>query len=173
MIDKTTLKVTLSCIALGALSRLLPHPANVTPVTAMALLGGAYLTRGQALVLPLAVLFLSDLVLGLHGTIPFVYASFLATAMLGQVLKRKMTAGTTMAACLGGTAILFVVSNFGVWLTSGMYTRDASGLAACYAAALPFLRNSLIGDVAYTALLFGIERASLGYFAAKPVPAAA
>ncbi|MBI3550470.1 MAG: hypothetical protein HY078_15640 [Elusimicrobia bacterium] len=169
MNNRSTLTITLICIALGAASRLLPHPPNVTPLTAMALLGGAYLSTGQALVLPLAILFVSDLVLGLHSTIPFVYASFLVVALMGQWLKTRQSGATTLAACLGGSILFYAVTNFGVWMTSSMYPHTGSGLFSCYAAGLPFLRNSLVGDIGYTAVLFSLERFTLS----KLAPAAA
>jgi len=60
------------------------------------------------------------------------------------------------AAPLAALALLFfALSNFGVWLGSGMYPRSLAGLAECYAAALPFFQNSLAGDLFYTVLLFG------------------
>jgi hypothetical protein len=61
--------MTLSAIVvLAALTRLAPHPPNVTPIAAMALFGGAYF-RGRkiAFLLPLAAMLLSDLVLGVRG----------------------------------------------------------------------------------------------------------
>lgn len=157
--------MTLTCILLAAAARLLPHPPNVTPLTAMALLGGAYLSRGQALLLPLAALFASDLVLGLHATVPFVYGSFVLVALLGTLLRADRRPGRLAVAALASSALFFVVTNLGTWLVAGLYTRDLQGLAACYAAALPFLRNSLLGDLAYTALLFGLENAGLRTFA--------
>jgi len=53
-------------IVLAALSRLLPHPPNFSPVEAMALFGGAYFaSRAWAIVVPLVALLLSDIALGL------------------------------------------------------------------------------------------------------------
>lgn len=161
MDEKISNRVALAIIALGAASRLLPHPPNVTPMTAMALLGGAYLGGRQALALPLLALALSDLVLGLHPTLPFVYASFLATAWMGMRLKGNPGAGGIAAACLASSVLFFLVTNFGVWASTGLYTRDFAGLTACYTAAIPFFRNSLLGDAAFTALLFGMERVSV------------
>ena len=169
--DKKSTQVTLTIIALGAASRLLPHPANITPLTAIALLGGASLSRRQAFLAPLAALFLSDLVLGLHGLMPFVYGCFLATAWLGTRLSNDRTAMRVGAACLASSVLFFVVTNFGVWLTAGMYPRSGAGLAACYAAAIPFFRNSLVGDLGFTAALFAVERLLVRKFAAQPATA--
>ena len=59
-------------ILAAALSRLLPHPPNFTALGAMALFGGAYLKRKWlAVLIPLAALFVSDLLLN-----NFVYGSY-------------------------------------------------------------------------------------------------
>lgn len=162
MDNKSAFWITLTWIAVGASSRLLPHPPNVTPLAAMALLGGAYLGGRQALIFPLLALFASDLFLGLHGTIPFVYLPFLLTALLGRrLLSSDRGAGRVLSASLAGSILFFAVSNLGTWWTQELYPHDFPGLAACYAAAVPFLRNSVLGDLFFTGLLFGLERASL------------
>ncbi len=168
MNHKKTISVTLSVILLGAVARLLPHPANITPITAIALLGGAYLTPALALTVPLGALFLSDLFLGFHATMPFVYVSFILVSALGLLLKNRRNARTVVAACLGSSLLFFVLTNFGVWISSGLYAHNASGLIMCYTAALPFLRNSALGDLFFTALLFSLETAAL-----KLIPAVA
>jgi hypothetical protein len=52
--------------------------------------------------------------------------------------------------------VFFIVTNFGVWL-SGWYGYTLEGLSACYIAAIPFYRNQVLGDVFFTALLFGAD----------------
>lgn len=162
MNNNNAFPVTLGWILLAALSRLLPHPANVTPVAAMALLGGAYLGRRQSLLFPLAALFISDLFLGLHATMPFVYGSFLITAMIGQNLKgSNFTSGRMLGLSLSSSVIFFVATNFGTWLTQNIYSRDFQGLAACFTAAIPFFRHTLLGDLGFTIALFGLHALSL------------
>ena len=53
-------------ILAAALSRLLPHPDNFTPIAAMALAGGVYLEKRFALIIPLAALVISDFFIGFH-----------------------------------------------------------------------------------------------------------
>lgn len=168
MNNKKTIIVTVSVILMGAVARLLPHPANVTPLTAIALLGGAYLSPALALTVPLAALFASDLFLGFHGTMPFVYASFILVSALGLFLKSRRNAQTIALACVTSSLLFFVVTNFGVWATSSLYPHSGSGLLACYTAALPFLRNSALGDLFFTAALFSLET-----YALKLIPSAA
>jgi hypothetical protein len=143
-------------IVAAAASRLLPHPPNVTPVAAMALFGGAaFVDLRLALLVPLGAMVLSDLVLGLHGTLPFVYGALAATALIGRLVRRRRRPAALVAASLTASTLFFLVTNFGVWLVGGLYPKTAAGLAAAYVAGLPFFRNTLLGDLAFTVLLFG------------------
>lgn len=144
-------------ITLAALSRLMPHPPNFTPVAAIALFGGAYLDKRFALIVPLAAMLVSDWFLGFHSLMPFVYGSLLAIGLIGIWLKAHKTLGWTLAATLSASVLFFVVTNFAVWLMpNSMYPKTTEGLIACYVAAIPFFRNSLMGDLFYVALLFGV-----------------
>ncbi len=55
---------------------------------------------------------------------------------------------------LMSSMLFFVITNFGVWATSGMYVRDANGLLNAYVLGLPFFKNSLFGDLFYTLSFF-------------------
>jgi hypothetical protein len=137
-------------------SRLIPHPPNFTPVAALALFGGASFARKRAaLLVPLAGMFLSDLVLGLSRITPVVYASLALIAGLGFWLRRSPTIPRTLAAAVAGAGLFFVVTNFGVWALGTLYPKTWAGLAECFVAAIPFFRNTLVSDLLYSALLFG------------------
>lgn len=143
-------------VALGALLRLLPHVPNVAPVAALALFCAAHGRRRFAIGVPLAVLATSDLLIGGHQTWPFVYGAFVLIALLGLALfKRGVTTPRLIGASLASSGLFFLVSNFGVWASGGLYPRTAQGLLTCYAMALPFLRNTITGDFLYVGLLFG------------------
>ena len=149
-------------ILTAALSRLLPHPANFTPIAAIALAGGVYLDKRFALVLPLGVLLLSDLFIGFHSTIVFVYGSFMLIGFLGLWLRthKKLLpiAGTTILSSI----LFFGITNFGVWLTGSgwSYPGTWQGLIECYTLAIPFFRNTIAGDLIYTMVLFGLFEVS-------------
>jgi hypothetical protein len=146
--------VLTAMIVLAALARLIPHPPNFTPVGAMALFGGACLAdRRLALLVPLAALFLSDLFLSLHVLIPVVYGSFAVNVLLGRWLRSRRTLIPTAAVALVGSVQFFVVTNFACWLL--YYPLTADGLTTCYAAAVPFFRNTLAGDGVFATALFG------------------
>lgn len=155
-------------ILLAALSRLLPHPPNFSPVEAIALFGGAHFaSRGWALIVPLAALLLSDLVLaatagssyaGYLGGISFwsVYACIALSTVLGFGLRGKIGGARLLGYSLAGSVLFFVVTNFAAWLGSAaFYPQTAAGLAAAYVAGIPFFQWTVLGTLAYAAILFG------------------
>jgi hypothetical protein len=145
-----------SMIFMAAASRLVPHPPNMTAVTAMALFGGAYLSDWrQAFAVTLGALFLSDALLGFYGHMEFVHGSFVAIAAIGLMLRRRRSVPNIAVAALASSVLLFLLTNLGVWATSGLYPFTMAGLVACYTAALPFFRNMLAGDFLCTLALFG------------------
>jgi len=156
-------------VLLAALSRLLPHPPNFTPVGAMALFGGAYFaSRATAVLVPLIALWISDLLLNnIVYSVYFtsftwftpgsywIYGSFIATVLLGIVLLRKVNLSNLLIASLSASVLFFIVTNLGVWFDSGLYPHTREGLVACYTAAIPFFQRTLLGDLFFCALLFG------------------
>lgn len=148
----------------AAAARLVPHPWNMTPITAVALFGAARLKNlAAAFLIPLAAMAASDLVLGVfvygqifHRTMFFVYASFLLIVGIGLALRDRITATRVLAAAIAGSLLFFLVTNFGVWLLGNSYPHTLSGLLACFAAGLPFFGGTLTGDLLYTGLLFGV-----------------
>ena len=145
-----------SIIAVLAIFRLLPHWPNVSPVAAMALFGGAYFAdKRVAFIVPFLALFLSDLFLGLHNSMVFVYTGFALTVVIGFALKNRVTVTNTLFAAVGASVVFFLLTNFGSWLMSGLYVKSASGLMQAYVAGIPFFQNSLLGNLAYTGIIFG------------------
>ncbi|PYJ98570.1 MAG: hypothetical protein DME23_11745 [Verrucomicrobia bacterium] len=143
-------------ILAAAASRLIPHPPNFTPIAAIALFGGAtFADKRAAFLVPLAGLFLSDLVLGFFALTPVVYGSFAMIVCLGFWIRRRRTAGRIAGAAVAGAILFFAITNFGVWAIDHLYPRTFAGLADCYLAAIPFFRNTLLSGLFYSALLFG------------------
>ena len=146
----------LAAVLVAAALRLVPHPPNFTPIGAMALFSGAYLgRRGLAFVAPLGGMLLSDAIIGFHSGMPFVYAAVALIVLLGWLALSRVTPLRVGGAAVASSVLFFVISNFGTWLLSGMYPITASGLAACYIAAIPFFQNTVAGDLFYAAALFG------------------
>ena len=147
-----------------ALSRLLPHPFNFSPIAALALFGGArYANRWAAYLVPLAALWFSDLFLNYaffgsfvpfyQGAI-FTYAAFALIVLLGSLALKKLSVKNLLFTSLSASVLFFVVSNFGMWVSGMMYPITSQGLVACYTAAIPFFRNTLAGDMVYSFAVF-------------------
>ncbi len=150
------LATLLLIILAAAMFRIMPHPHNVTPIAAMALFAGAYLpSKRLALIVPLLAMLLSDLVLGLHDSMLYVYAGIALTVVVGFGLKQRPRVMPAILASLIASGLFFLITNFGAWATSGIYPQTTGGLSMAYTAGLPFFRNSLLGDLFFTAILFG------------------
>ena len=173
------LPLIISLIVLSAATRLLPHPPNFVPVGAMALFGAAALPkRWLMFIVPMLAFYLSDVVLnntlyagyyeGLYfGTSTYTLVALALMVALGAGLLRGKSFNWLRigGSALGATAIFFLVTNFGVWATGLMYPKTGAGLLAAYAAGLPFLLNSLLANLLFSAVLFGIAK-SVGVFTA-------
>ncbi len=146
-------------ILVAALVRVVPHPPNFVPTVAMALLAGSYLERRLlAIAVTFAAMLLSDLALGLHASMAFVYGALALIVLLGGLLKRDCGVKHLGAAVFSSSVLFFVVTNFGVWLVTGLYPLSLAGLLACFAAAIPFFGSSVVGDAFFAFLLFGAMR---------------
>lgn len=160
-------------ILLAAISRLLPHPPNFTPIAAMALFGGAYLSspnpKGRnkknlftkiltpfsagsiAFLVPLLAMLISDSALelffgyGFHNTILYVYASFVLITFIGILIRSRAKAGNVILASLVSSLLFFLVTNFGVWAAGG-FESGLNGLLTAYLAGIPFYNNGFFGS---------------------------
>lgn len=152
---KTRLITLIGFIFAAALTRLIPHPWNFTAIGAVALFGGSQLqSRWQSLVIPFAALLLTDLILGFHGTMVFVYAAFCLTVMLGWTLTERTSIFRLATYSLAASSLFFVITNFGVWMIEPMYAHTFEGLMECYWMAIPFFGNQIAGDLFYVGVLF-------------------
>ena len=161
---------TFFIILAAALSRLIPHPPNFTPVTALALFGAVYLDKKHAFIVPIAAMLISDYFIGFYTGMAWIYVSFVAIGFLGLWLRRHPGMIRTAGATLAGAILFFVVTNFGVWISSQVsYPHTIAGLVACYVAAIPFFGNTLLGDLCYVSALFGLYEACRKYIPALRV----
>ena len=155
-------------ILLAALSRVIPHPPNFSPIEAVALFGGAYFAkRAWAIAVPLVAMAISDLVLGLvNGGIYLeyflnahfvaIYACIVLCTLLGFVLRGRVSGARVLASSLAGSVVFFLATNFAVWLSADpQVSVTCSRLSSCYVAGLPFFQWTLLGTLFYSAILFG------------------
>ncbi len=144
-------------VLLAAILRIVPHFPNVTPVAAMALFGGAYFSsKKMAFAVPLAAMVISDAIIGFHSTIWAVYLGFALIVLVGFKLREHKKVKNILLAAITGSVIFFLLTNFAVWMSGLMYPMNTVGLAECFTAAIPFFRNSLLGDLFYTGVFFGL-----------------
>ncbi len=160
MTNRARFFTLLAIIIIAAIYRILPHPANFTPVIAVALFSGAKFRENKyAILLPLVIMFLSDLILGLHNTLFFVYGGILLTVFTGMFLRQKKSGisslRNTTLATIFATSLFFLLTNFGVWMMTDFYPPDFNGLMESYIAGIPFLQNSLMGNLLFSLIIFG------------------
>lgn len=158
--------LTVSLIAIGALTRLLPHPMNMTAVGATSLFSGARLSGWRAYVVPFAILAITEPILGaIYGfppftwVSPFVYGSLAINVWIGRRLRSTESPWRIGVASLVGSIQFFLITNFGVWIWGAGYNcpQTTAGLVHCYLMGLPLLGRTIAGDLSYAAVLFGIH----------------
>jgi hypothetical protein len=141
----------------AAFVRMIPHPPNFAPVAAMALFGGAYFNKKwAAFIVPLAAMFITDLFLGFHETMWAVYLSFALIVVIGMIMLREKKVSSIFFASVISSVSFFVITNFGIWLSTPYYEKTGTGLAVCYTAAIPFFHQTLLSDLLFVAILFGL-----------------
>lgn len=148
-------------IILGALTRVIPHPPNLTAVGAIGIFAGANGSKKWFWVTPLATMAITDAIIGFYWwpIMTSVYLSFVISSLLSFVfLRSKKNVIRIAIITLISSVIFYIITNFAVWAWSPMYAKNWSGLAESYVLALPFFRNSLLGDLAYTGILFGVYK---------------
>lgn len=140
---------------IGIISRLVPHLPNMTPVGATALFTSAKFGIKKGMIILLLTMLITDVLLGLHPVMWATYGSFVITLFIGRWVQKKYSLSRFIAGTLVSSIIFFVITNFAVWLVPhGMYTKTLAGLIHCYVMALPFFRNSLLGDFFYGSIFY-------------------
>ena len=157
-------------ILFASFSRLIPHIPNFTPVGAIALFGGAYFkNKFHAFLIPILSLFISDLIINnlflsayfkeftfFYSGFLWQYASFILIILIGIFILKKFNFKKLLITTIGSSLIFFIITNFGVWISGSLYSKDLLGLISCYTMAIPFYKGTLLGFLFYSFLLFGI-----------------
>lgn len=149
--------LALTLIVGASLLRLTPHLPNVTPIAAVALFSGFYLTGRWSWLVPIVALLSTDALIGWYElpVMASVYGSLALVGLLGYAVRAHRNPATVVGASVAGSLLFFVITNAAVWAWGHLYPLTAAGLVTSYVNAVPFLRNTLLGDVGYTVLLFG------------------
>jgi uncharacterized membrane protein len=147
---------TILLIITGVLSRLIPHPANFTAVGSLAIFSGFRFGSKKAVFITITIMFITDCVFGFHSVMWATYGSMFLATVLGRAIRGKYNYRSVVLACLGSSVLFYIVTNFAVWAVPGsMYPKTLQGLTDSYIMAIPFFRNSLLGDLTYTGIFFG------------------
>ena len=141
-------------IFVGVMSRIYPYAPNFTPMLSIALLSGFYSKNKFFVLLPIFIMLISDIMIGNHAIVPWVYSSFILIFALGYLIKKSSYSYIFIFSILS-SVIFFIISNLGVWFTGG-YSYSFNGLIACYTAAIPFFKNTLISTILYSSLIHAV-----------------
>lgn len=144
-------------ILLGAAMRVMPHAANFAPIGAIALFGGVYLSRKQALVIPMAAMIISDFFIGFDSLQSrlMIYGSFLLIGLIGLWVKKHKNVFSVIGGSLLGSVLFYLITNCVIFYSTKMYPHTWAGQMLSYTNALPFFRNTILGDLFYVGVLFG------------------
>ena len=138
------LHFVITIIVIAIFSRLIPHPPNFTPITAIALFSIInFKNKYIGLSIPIVCLLISDLIIGISLINLFVYLSFIVISGVGYIFGK-----INLKSIILSSLIFFLVTNFGVWLIG--YPNTLEGFIACYIAAIPFFGWTLAGDLFYS-----------------------
>ncbi|MCE9566650.1 MAG: hypothetical protein K8U57_31895 [Planctomycetes bacterium] len=103
---------------------------------------------------------------------PLSWVYFLGYIAIGWAFLRGTDSVPRIAvSALGASLVFFFASNFVSWLEQAApYGYSLAGLADCFVAGIPFYRGTLIGDLAFSAVLFGAHAVlSQAYFPAERI----
>lgn len=155
MTDSVMAHFWIGALSLTVLLRLLPHLPNFAPVGAFALFAG-FALPWRGLFLPIAALFASDFFIGFYdvGVMASVYGSFALLSFLGRFL-RGGSSFRLFPASVFGSLLFYGVTNGAVWAFTPWYPKTGAGLLEAYVLGLPFLRNTMVGDLFYIGVFVG------------------
>ena len=148
-------------IVLGLGVRFIPHMLNFSPLGAALLFFGAKRPREEWAPVVCVALFADAMLttqvyhLPLHWDFLCSAAYYVIALFIGQMLKEKADALRVVGASIAGSLVFFLTSNFVSWMALDMYTKDLRGLAQAYWLAIPFFRGTFVGDLLYSAVMFG------------------
>tara|TARA_B110000438_G_scaffold295045_1_gene337446 strand:+ start:2016 stop:2756 length:741 start_codon:yes stop_codon:yes gene_type:complete len=143
-------------ILILALSRLVPHPWNFTPVIAVAIMSGYFFKNVYLSFLILLIsMLIADIFLGFYENMIFVYVSLLFISFIFYKFSKKINFKNLFIYGFAGSVVFFIISNFGVWVLqspglSGLpYERSLAGLIECYILAIPFFPNTFVSTIIF------------------------
>ncbi len=142
-------------ILLLVVSRVIPHPPNFTPIITIAIMSGYFFKDNYLSIFVLLIsMFLGDFFIGFYKNMFFIYFSLILITLIFSSISKKINYQNLFLYGFLGSMIFFIISNFGVWLIGGLYTKDIDGLIECYFMAIPFFKNTVISTLLFSYVAF-------------------
>ncbi len=145
--------------------KLFPQAPNFSPAIALCLLSGWMFTMPTAMLLPLTAIISTDILMGYSN--PLLYLAYAAICLAPKAYK-KFSAFHGFITVVNGSFLFFIISNFGVWFSSGMYPKTGAGLYECYLMAMPFFRNTFSSTIVYGAIFTAVVVGAKKLVSIKP-----
>lgn len=141
-------------------SRFIPHWPNMTAISASAIwMAYSFPKKNYALFVPTLALLFSDMLLGFHTQMFWVYGAITLSSFLVLKVGSEFSPKSVIQNSLLSSILFFLITNFGVWVSGGFYSYSIPGLAQCFIAGIPFAINDILGTLFYGSLgLMSIQK---------------
>jgi hypothetical protein len=168
--NKSNILIGAALVVLAAVLKITTFPHSVNPIIAISLFSGAIISnKKMAFVLPLFAMLISDVLLEVLNIAPGFYgmgqignyASLLFVTLLGFQMK-KINTVSVVGFSIASSLIFFFLSNTNSYFFENYntYGTGFQGWANCMIAGIPFVKNSLVTDLCFSAVLFGTYQLS-------------
>ena len=142
---------------------------NLEIITAFSLIAGVILGGIFTFLIPLSIIAITDIYLGNTSILYFTWSAFIFIGIFGSLLRKHKSFSFQFITKMTGVGIVsslffYLYTNFGWWLISGMYSYTWQGLIQCYAMGLPFLKNSLLGNLFFVPAFFTLSLFAWKYY---------
>ena len=154
----------ITLILILALSRLIPHPPNFTPIIAVAILSGYFFKNLYLSFLVLITsMIVADFFIGFYDNMLVTYMTLIFISFTFYKVGSKLNYKNLFLFSLFGSLIFFIITNFGVWALGSLYEKNLKGLIECYILAIPFFGNTFLSTLvfAYPSIFIHKKVASL------------
>lgn len=153
VLNNKKLVAAIILIIIGVAYRLfLKDVPNIEPITFIALIAGSILGGYYVICVPLIIIVLTDIYIGNDAILIYTWTAWAVMGFWGWLLRKRKKKVFRHSLELTGMGIVascffFIWTNFGVWQMWNMYPKTLAGLVQCYVAAIPFFRNSVLGNL--------------------------
>ena len=143
--------IPIGLILILAVSRLIPHPPNFTPIIAVAIMSSYFFRNIYLSILTLIIsMLIADVFIGFYKNMFFVYTSLIIITFIFFKISKKIKYKNLYIFAFFGSLIFYLISNFGVWALDGLYEKNLNGLIDCYILAIPFFKNTFFSSIVFS-----------------------